>query len=183
MPERKGVDMDDKLVEKAQRGNKKAMGTLVSERYQKLYLTALGIITSPQDAEDAVQETALKAWLKVKALKEPEYFDTWLMRVLINTCRDMLRKKKEQNISFDLISNNVSEQSNFQDWLLFKDTVSVLNSRQQEIVVLRFAWEMTFKEIALITDQTEGTVKYQLKKAIEKLRDSERSGEVSDNEV
>ncbi len=136
--------MDDTLVKKAQKGNRKAMGKLVSERYQKLYRTALGIMTSPQDAEDAVQESAIKAWLKIRILKETEHFDTWLMRVLINTCRDMLRKKKEHKVSLDLVSDSVEDQDNFQEWLIFKDTVSTLNQRQREIVVLRFAWEMTF---------------------------------------
>ncbi len=59
-----------------------------------LYRCAAGMLRAPCDAEDAVQQALLKAWEKRESVR-PESFRPWLQRILINQCRDMLRRRRE----------------------------------------------------------------------------------------
>ena len=60
----------------------------------KLYHAALALLWNDQDAADAVQEAMLKAWKRRHGLRDEARFEAWLMRILINQCRDELRRRK-----------------------------------------------------------------------------------------
>lgn len=59
-----------------------------------MHRVASGILREAADREDAVQQALQKAWEKRHTLREPAYFDTWLIRILINECNSILRVKK-----------------------------------------------------------------------------------------
>lgn len=59
-----------------------------------LYRVAYTILRSDDACQDALQETALKAWERRGSLREPRYFRTWITRILINTCYDTQKKRK-----------------------------------------------------------------------------------------
>ena len=84
------------LVKRAMRGNPKAFGTLVEREQEYLYRMAFLYVRQEQDALDVVQESILKAYKSLKTLREPEYFRTWLTKILINTAQDLLRKRKPE---------------------------------------------------------------------------------------
>lgn len=63
---------------------------------QRLHRIALAILTREADCEDAVQEALVRAWMGLKKLREPQYFETWLCRILINECKRALRQRKRQ---------------------------------------------------------------------------------------
>lgn len=79
------------LVKRAMRGNPKAFGTLVEREQEYLYRMAFLYVRQEQDALDVVQESILKAYKSLKTLREPEYFRTWLTKIVINTAQDTLR--------------------------------------------------------------------------------------------
>ena len=60
----------------------------------KLYHAALAMLWNDQDAADAVQEAMLKGWKRRRSLRDEERFEPWFMRILINQCRDELRRRK-----------------------------------------------------------------------------------------
>ena len=60
----------------------------------RLYRVSCGLLKNPQDRLDAAQEAVIRAWERIGSLKRPEYFETWLTRILINVCYDMLRSRK-----------------------------------------------------------------------------------------
>ncbi|MGN0743215.1 MAG: RNA polymerase sigma factor [Candidatus Fimadaptatus sp.] len=62
----------------------------------RLYRVALTILGSAADAEDAVQDALLSAWRALGSLREERYFETWLMRILINACRSELRARSRR---------------------------------------------------------------------------------------
>ena len=78
------------LVKRAMRGNPKAFGTLVEREQEYLYRMAFLYVRQEQDALDVVQESILKAYKSLKTLREPEYFRTWLTKIVINTAQDTL---------------------------------------------------------------------------------------------
>ena len=60
---------------------------------QKLYAMAYMLTRSQTDCEDAVQEALLKAWRRLATLREEQYFESWLMRIVINECKTIHRKR------------------------------------------------------------------------------------------
>ena len=84
----------ERLVRKAQRGDKNAFMALIEKNQLALYRAAKAILHREEDVEDAVQETICKAFYKLSDLRQPKYFKTWLTRILINCCYDLLRQKK-----------------------------------------------------------------------------------------
>ena len=84
----------ERLVRKAQRGDKNAFMALIEKNQMALYRAAKAILHREEDVEDAVQETICKAFYKLSDLRQPKYFKTWLTRILINCCYDLLRQQK-----------------------------------------------------------------------------------------
>jgi len=66
----------------------------VVEQTDRMYRIAFVLLHNNEDCRDAMQEAALKAWEKRFTLREPQYFATWLTRILINECRNIQRKRK-----------------------------------------------------------------------------------------
>ena len=82
------------LVEKARNGDKKAFDHLIRSQMENMYKTAISYLKNDEDAADAIQEAILTCYEKLDTLKTDGYFRTWLTRILINKCKDMLRKRK-----------------------------------------------------------------------------------------
>lgn len=83
------------LVKRAQRGDDQAFVELIEENKQAMYKVAVGILKNDFDAADAIQESILTCYEKLKELKKAQYFKTWLLRILINNCNQMLREQKK----------------------------------------------------------------------------------------
>lgn len=62
----------------------------------RLYRIAHAMLWRDADCADAIQEAVFKGWMKKAGLESPEYLETWLVRILINQCRDMLRRRKRE---------------------------------------------------------------------------------------
>lgn len=61
---------------------------------RKLYRIAHAILFNDADCADAIQEAVFKGWMKKNTLREEKYFETWMMRILINECRNMMRRRR-----------------------------------------------------------------------------------------
>src|SRR5262245_61575640 len=81
------------LVRKASRGDVAAFDQLVSTRLGSSLRLARAIVDSPADAEDVVQEAFVSAWRSLPRLREPERFDAWFGRILVNTARTHVRRR------------------------------------------------------------------------------------------
>lgn len=62
----------------------------------RLYRVAQAILWREADSVDAVQEAVFRGWMKKDGLKDPDKFEAWLLRILVNQCRDMLRRRKRE---------------------------------------------------------------------------------------
>ena len=79
------------LVKKAQRHDKDAFTELMQLYMKDMYRTAIAILMNEEDAADALQDTILTCWEKLYTLKKAECFKTWMTRILINHCYDIMR--------------------------------------------------------------------------------------------
>src|SRR5215831_7389973 len=80
------------LVEAARRGDHQAFETLAAAAGDRLYAIAHLILRSSDLAEDAVQEALVRAWQQLPSLRDPERFDAWLHRLVVNACADQGRQ-------------------------------------------------------------------------------------------
>lgn len=84
---KKEVILIEKLIKKAKRGNKTAFIQYIKPYEADLYRMAFVYMKNEHDAVDVVQETILNAYEKINTLKEPAYFKTWLIKIVINICQ------------------------------------------------------------------------------------------------
>ena len=82
------------LVERASQGDHEAFGVLVGAHLARLDTAARLILRDPELARDAVQEATLKAWKNLRGLRDPDRFDAWLHRLLVNACFDLARRRR-----------------------------------------------------------------------------------------
>lgn len=149
--------------------------------WDRLYAIAYSMLHLREDAEDAVQDVLVKAAHKQKQFEFRSQVYTWLVRILINHCHDILRvNKKKKTRSLD---ENAGENANLKLQIVDKRQDLEKNNEQNEaslslmsmvgslediyrdVVILRYFEEMKYNEIADILDISEGTVKSRLNNA------------------
>lgn len=120
-----------------------------------------------QLAEDAFQETFIKAWKQQDAFRGESSEKTWLSHIAVNTCRDMLRKgwfrmmKKSEPVD-SLLDLAAPQREDHTD---VRDAVLLLPGKYREMIVLYYDQEMTMKEIAQATNLPIHTVSTRLRRA------------------
>ena len=115
------------LVEKAKNGDTEAFNSLIEENKIKMYKTAKAILKNEDDICDAIQETLISVYTNLNKLKENKFFSTWIIRILINKCYDIISKNKKVG--------NVIDISEAQDVKTYDkyDSDSIVNKALNEI--------------------------------------------------
>jgi RNA polymerase sigma-70 factor (ECF subfamily) len=121
-------------------------------------------------AEDAVQETFVKAYQAMASFRGDSSEKTWLMRIAINTCRNIRRDSwfrfVDRNVTLETLHMQVASN---EDRALIKSVMS-LPYKQREVVLLYYYQGLSFQEISETLDVAISTVSTRLKKAYERLR-------------
>ncbi|MBE4909758.1 sigma-70 family RNA polymerase sigma factor [Bacillus luteolus] len=168
------------LVKKAQKGNEDAFLELFQMYEVDLYKTAFVYLKNKEEALDAVQETAYRSFKSINNLKEPKYFKTWIIRIVISCSMDILRKRQKVVYLYPEYEETVkdTEEDDIPLSLTLKDLVENLNHQEKGVIVLRFYYDYTLKEIAEIQDLPLGTVKTILYRSLKKLRQYAKEGQL-----
>ena len=83
------------LIRRAKKDDKDAFCRLMDEHLQCMYKMASAYLKNDEDVADAIQDTILSCYENLKSLKQNRYFKTWMLRILINKCKDILKQKKQ----------------------------------------------------------------------------------------
>lgn len=160
------MEMD---VLKAQKGDKDAFTRLIKAMEPNLYRIASSIMRSETECLDAIQETILKAYLYIDTLKQPQYFKTWLTRILIRECTYLL-KKRNKVISIDQLEiKEHHAPSGMEEKMDLHEAISRLEKDFRIVITLFYIQDLSIKEVSDIIEQPEGTVKSRLSRARKKL--------------
>jgi len=168
---KKGVILIEKLIKKAKQGDKTAFIQCIEPYEADLYRMAFVYMKNEHDAIDVVQETILKAYEKMNTLKEPAYFKTWLLKIVINTCLSKL-KRAEKVIHMDekhLASLQIMT-SDSSLKLTLQNLIEELTNEEKNVILLHFYQGYTFKETSELLEIPLGTAKSVCYRAIKKLR-------------
>ena len=161
----------DMLVKKAQRGNDKAFLKLFQTYEEELYRIAFLYVKNKEDALDVIQETAYRSFKNLSSLKNTEYFKTWLTKITINCAIDYIRRnKKIVQLNPEHVEYIESYDEDIPLKLTLDELMDALNEDEKSIVILKYYYEYTFKEISEILEIPLGTGKSILYRALGKLR-------------
>lgn len=164
------------MEEKAVSGDDEAFVALLQLHKEDLLRTAYAFLKNEHEALEALQEITYRAYKKIHTLKEPSYAKTWLIRIMINYCQDLLKKNKR--LVRDGQLNDVATSDNLFP-LEMEQAMAVLSLKEQRLVYLKYFQDVNIKEIADIEKIPEGTVKSRLHKVLRTLRHHfEEKGEI-----
>lgn len=150
----------------ARKGDKEAFSKLILEIKIKLYKTGMAILKNDDDVCDALQETLINAYKKITTLKKPEHFNTWIIRIMINNCYEIIRKNKRISKITEKMQQNIDNY--YEIYCEQSDLENLLNKLDNElrlITVLYYYDDFSVKHIAKILNIPEGTVKSRLSRA------------------
>ena len=156
------------LVKKAVRGSKSAYGELIAEYQVYLYKTAFLYVKNEADSLDAVQECVMRGLLAIGKLKEPQYFKTWITRILLNCIWQ--GKKQTQTVALEEYREKGVENYLIEEKVDLYDAIDSLKEQYKTVVIRFYFQELKIKEIARIMEIPEGSVKAYLYRAKKQLR-------------
>lgn len=160
----------EKLAARAARGDVKAYGRLIEALKEYLYRTAFLYLKNEDAALDVVGDCILAGFRNIHTLRKPEYFRTWLTRILFNAAKDHVSKAIPME-DFDSIQAAQPERgaSLEEKWDLYH-AIDLLPERYRAVVIMKYFDDMKINEIAQTLEIPEGTVKAYLSRARNELR-------------
>jgi RNA polymerase sigma-70 factor (ECF subfamily) len=172
-------ERDDRaLVQAAQDGEVIALGALLERHRARLHAVAVGMLGHGPDAEDAVQDTSLIALRRIGELREPAAAGAWLVAILVNVCREQLRRPARERLvdtpveprnPTDAVAQSL-ERAALRDWV--SAALERLPEPQRIAIMLRhFSQANSYDAIAEICAVPVGTVRSRLNTARTRLVD------------
>ncbi len=176
-----GIPDDRELVRRAQAGDREAFEELVRRNQQRVFAVAGGILRRREDVEDIAQQVFVKAYFSLKRFDQRAAFSTWLYKITVNECWDLLRKKKvrpllyESDLSeeqaqqfgaaerLDSGAQDVSDKLEAQQQV--ENLLQGLDERDRMMLILKEVEGFAIEEIAEILDLNANTVKVRLFRA------------------
>lgn len=174
---------DEQLMHRISQGEKKAFEVLYDRYFNKLVWFAGGFVSNVQRAEDLVQEVFIKLIERPELFNNEKRFSTWIYVITSNRCKQVLRDEKNR---LRILEENVlpfkaqfSESELNSDLAVLKERIQILleqlSEKERAIYTLRIEQELSIKDIALILELPEGSIKsgiyYLLKKLAIHLKD------------
>ncbi|MFD0670057.1 sigma-70 family RNA polymerase sigma factor [Cohnella sp. GCM10027633] len=164
--------MDNELLAlAARRGDDEAFYSLIQQHREKMYRIAYTYLKNETDALEAVQEATCRAYMQIRKLKEPGYFGTWLIRIVMNYCTDEVKRRARRNApAVPTEPHATSGESELLERMLLETEVERLEDNYRKVIQLKYYHDLTITEIARTLEKPEGTIKTWLHKALAGLR-------------
>jgi len=174
---------DEELVRRSKEDDERAFGELVSRYESKVYSLALRMVRNPEDAEDVLQDTFLRAYRGIKSFQGASTFSTWIYRITANSALMRLRKKQLPTVSIEDQEERETP-VNIADWTPgpveqlmtqelqseMDEAIEALPPEFRQVFILRDIEERSNAEVAEILDLSVAAVKSRLHRARLKVR-------------
>lgn len=169
------------LLEKARKGNKESFEEIVNKVYKKLYIIAKARLMDEQEAQEVVWDSILTAYNKLWSLRDVRKFNSWITKIVVNNCNNVIRKRKIQEVVFEYekVEDGMyidNEYVDIEDKIDFFELLSDLNYEERTIMAMYYSEEYTTKEIAEILKSNESTIRSKIQRAKQKIKNRYGSG-------
>lgn len=164
--------MDTELVIRAQKGDEVAFAAIIQAAHGRFKQIAYRILRDAYLAEDAMQQAMVEMWRKLPTLRDPEKFDGWSYRFLVNACYREAKRYKESYRELPGVADSS-----------YPDATGAINDRDQlergfkrlsvdhrAVVVMHYYLDLTIEDTAQALGISAGTAKSRLNRAMAKLR-------------
>jgi len=174
------LNTDQDIINEYCSGDSNRAATLFVRKHQKfVYSIALRYLRSHDDADDATQEVFIRALKNLKSFRGESSIQTWLYRITINICSNLVRKRKfislfsrEDGSEIELESDTISPQQHFENKDFekhFERMLRQLPEKQRETFALRYFDELSYEEISKMLGTSVGGLKANYFQAVQKL--------------
>ncbi|WP_017811132.1 MULTISPECIES: RNA polymerase sigma factor [Paenibacillus] len=153
----------------ARAGEKDAFIQLMRDMERPLYRMARSMLRSDDECDDAVQETMLKAFRNIHTLREVDYFQTWIFRILINECHNIARKGARVVVTDEWSS--LPARTDEYERIDMQQAVHQLPEPQRLVIAMHYFQDMPIQQIADVLDLSAEAVKTRLHRARKTLMD------------
>jgi len=166
---------DRAIIQQVLAGDVEAFSRLVDRHYDRCARIAMRILGNREDAEEAIQDAFLRAFRALASYEDRERFSAWLSRILINQCRTIRARVQRRDEVFSHLELSDAEwfaeaESVESAWPDLERALAQLPADQREAVVLRYADDLTYEEMARITGAGESALKMRVQRAFARLR-------------
>jgi RNA polymerase sigma-70 factor, ECF subfamily len=161
------------LVEAAMTGDRAAFEQLFERDAPVAYRAVLAVLHSPHDAEDAIQEAAMRAWERLPQLRDPAGWSAWFHRIAVRAAIDRARRGprvRELTVSTDLGEVTPDPASASDERLTLLEAIGRLSVDDRAILGLRFGADLEVPDLAQVLGIRLGTAKARLHRALARLR-------------
>src|ERR1700675_782555 len=163
------------LVERARKGDHDAFAELAGAAISRLDATAWLMLRDSDRATDAVQNALGRAWRDLPALRDPDRFDAWLHRLLVNACIDEIRRDRRHHLDIDItdVSNPPSTadaSSGIADRDQLERAFRRLDPEDRAVIVLHHSLDLPLPEVAATLGIPLGTTKSRLYRGLRQMR-------------
>lgn len=180
---------DADLVQATRAGDRRAFETLVVRYERPVYNLALRMLGRSADAEDAAQESFIKAYRALTAYDASRAFSTWLLSITAHHCIDRIRRRRLHEVSLDAMPpwrQPMARTVDPEDEAVYQDHASSVKALLQRlpedyrlVVVLRYWHDFGYAEIAELTGESESAIKSRLHRARRLLAEYLADGEAA----
>ena len=169
------IDQERAWAVRAQLGDEQAFASLVDAYKGPVYNLAYRMLGGAGAAEDATQETFLRAYKRIKTYDSSRKFSSWILSIASHHCIDRLRRKRGQELSMDEMEGArwiPDEKPRPEERTLLaeqratvRELMTALPSQYRLVISLRYWHDMSYEEIAQVTESTQSAVKSRLHRA------------------
>ena len=165
---------DPSLIRKVQAKDEEAFNLLFQQLYRSVYYTAYRLCKNDDDAKEIAQQTFIQVSRSIDQLKDPDTFDVWLHRIIVNKCYNLFAKRKDVLVDPDT-SSILNNEAEYREYLMPKEAhrrqndIDVLNSlidelpeKYRKLLQLTYYQELSMEEVSEILALPIGTVKSRL---------------------
>jgi len=157
-----------------QDNDKSGLEKIYKEYITVIYSVVLSIVKNKENAEDITSEFFIKLWDKAKFYNFSHKHKSWLITIAHNMAVDFIRKNKGEVLVDEIFEEGYIHENSFENHvhhkIIFENALSKLKDTERQVVNMRILGDLTFKEISHILNKPLGTIAWQYKNAINKLR-------------